>query len=531
MNISRFYEHWKIVENPFAGEEARHDPVFARIGGAQGSGASPTAGAANARPITHPDFQKILGDLSRPSSSIVFGEKGSGKTAIRLQIAARIDEHNRANPDAKVLLIPYDDLNPMLDRLCAAFKTGLDDEPPEVLKALEKLRLVDHLDSILHNAVPKVVDALLDEQRGTSAVTLPDKPWKILRRSEPTLRRDLLILQSLYDRQPGASERTRIVRRRLRLPGNRAAFVWRMLALFGWILPLGVLAADVSQKFWEWPRQFGPLVYLGSMYATLGLWLVFLIKWFIVDRWGIRHAARRLRKQLRTLPWTTETLSRTLWLLPWRVRDPAVLPTDDQEEKRYAMLGRLRRVLVPLGYRGLIIVLDRLDEPTIIAGDAVRMKAVVWPLLNNKFLQQEGIGVKLLLPIELRHELFRESAAFFQEARLDKQNLVEKLNWSGPMLYDLCSTRLNACREAGAAPIALTDLFEEDVARQDIIDALEQMHQPRDAFKLLYQCMHEHAAIVPDEQARYRIPRSVLDMVRRQQAERVSMLSRGIRPA
>ena len=61
------------------------------------------------------------------------------------------------------------------------------------------------------------------------------------------------------------------------------------------------------------------------------------------------------------------------------------------------------------------MVLDRIDEPTLISGDPDRMRAVIWPIMNNKFLQQEGIGFKMLLPIELRHELFRESNAFFQE--------------------------------------------------------------------------------------------------------------------
>ena len=32
MNLAQFYEHWAIVENPFRGEEARTDAIFARIG-------------------------------------------------------------------------------------------------------------------------------------------------------------------------------------------------------------------------------------------------------------------------------------------------------------------------------------------------------------------------------------------------------------------------------------------------------------------------------------------------------------------
>jgi len=77
MNVSQFFDHWGIADNPFRGEEARHDAVFARMSDTH-------AGA------THSDFEKILGDLRHPSTAIVFGEKGSGKTAIRLQMARRI---------------------------------------------------------------------------------------------------------------------------------------------------------------------------------------------------------------------------------------------------------------------------------------------------------------------------------------------------------------------------------------------------------------------------------------------------------
>ena len=37
MNISQFFEHWAIAENPFRGEEARHDevehPLVLQLGG------------------------------------------------------------------------------------------------------------------------------------------------------------------------------------------------------------------------------------------------------------------------------------------------------------------------------------------------------------------------------------------------------------------------------------------------------------------------------------------------------------------
>ena len=195
------------------------------------------------------------------------------------------------------------------------------------------------------------------------------------------------------------------------------------------------------------------------------------------------------------------------------------------------MFGRLLRVVRPFGYRTIMVLVDRVDEPTLINGEPMRMKAFVWPLFNNKFLQQDDIGVKLLLPLELRHLLGRETTEFFREARLDKQNLIDRLTWSGATLYDLCSTRLNACRRDGEPAVSITDMFDGDVAHRDLVDGLEQLQQPRDAFKFLYQVLQEHCRSVPDETPQWRIPRAVLDSVRRAQVDRMAGMLRGERPA
>ena len=205
----------------------------------------------------------------------------------------------------------------------------------------------------------------------------------------------------------------------------------------------------------------------------------------------------------------------------------------------------------------VMVLVDRVDEPTLIHGQAQRMKSVIWPMFDNKYLQQRSVGFKLLLPIELRDLLYRESSDFFQEARLDKQNMVDRLSWSGATLYDISTNRLRACRKqpvdepvpalsdaggelgAGSASASgetataptLTDLFEQDVTRDMLVDALDQMHQPRDAFKFLYSVIQEHCTTVPDDQANYRIPRLTLEAVRRNQAQRVQDLSRGVAPA
>lgn len=512
MNLSQFFEHWSIAENPFRGEEARHDEVFARLvsaGQASGTG----------RPATvHSDFEKILGELGRPSSAIVFGEKGSGKTAIRLQIAREIEQYNAAHPDARVLLAPYDDLNRFLD--CFHDRVG----GASPLESFESMRLVDHLDAILSIAVTRLVSDLLGEPGAAGAIGPEYR--RVVRRLDRGLKQDLMLLQSVYDAGPHAAERTRRLGRLVR-PGVAASRrVWSLLAYCGWVLPAGVVALYFTLGGGD-----GSTAWTAGFAGATAIWAVGLVKRFVWDRLVAGRLARRLARQLRMLDRAESSRAASLERLDPAVRSAGLLPVTDSDEPRYAMIGLLRRVLAGLGVTGLIVVVDRIDEPTLVSGDPDRMRAIIWPLLNNKFLQQEGIGIKMLLPIDLRYALFRESSAFFQEARLDKQSLIERLSWTGPMLYDLCNARLSACRSEGAEPISLLDLFAEDVSRQDVVDALDQMHQPRDAFKLLYRCLTDHCSHVTADEQAWRIPRLVLETVRRAEVERLQQLYRGIRPA
>ena len=48
--------------------------------------------------------------------NVVLGEKGSGKTAMRLQIARHLERYNDQHPERRNFVIHYDDFNPFLDR-------------------------------------------------------------------------------------------------------------------------------------------------------------------------------------------------------------------------------------------------------------------------------------------------------------------------------------------------------------------------------------------------------------------------------
>ncbi|MFG0284369.1 MAG: hypothetical protein ACF8R7_08100 [Phycisphaerales bacterium JB039] len=508
MNVAQFLEHWGVQENPFRAEEARRDEVFARLAGASGPGAE------------HSDFEKVLGDLRRPATSIVFGEKGSGKTAIRLQMASRIRAHNAKAERDKILLVAYDDLNQFLDQLHE--RLGAQD----AIASLEQLRLSDHLDAMLSIAVTKVVDGLLGAPAGEEGLDLSREARRALRRSDRALRRDIALLQAMYDRSPLAEQRSALVRRALGLGPPPRRMLWTALALLGWLLPAAAGAA-----WWHFGQLRAEPVWWGAVGGAAAVWGLILLKRAALDPWRLRRRARRLRRRLRALGRSERSLARSLTQVNPRLMEGPLAPLSDTDESRYAMLARLREFLAPIGYAGLIILVDRVDEPTLVRGDPRAMQAVIWPLLSNTFLQQEGLGVKLLLPIELRHALFKESSAFFQEARLDKQHLIERLLWTGSMLYDLCEARLRSCRKPDAEPVALVDLFAEDVAQRDVVDALDQMRQPRDAFKLLYQCMLEHCSNVTTADDDWRIPRLTLEAVRKREVDRVHQLARGIRPA
>ncbi len=505
MNVSTFLKHWSIRENPFMAEEARQDEVLARL-----HGQSP-----------HPDFHKVLGDLARPASAVVFGEKGSGKTAIRLLLEERINEYDAAQADGagRALVVAYDEWNPVLDRFARRVKG----KTP--LESLQQLRLVDHIDGLLSVAVSDLVDAVAG-RKGEGHAELGPDARQTIRKLDRDTQNDWIILQALYDRPDQAVNRGRVLRRgmRFRTQSWLGPMRWVRNALWGLLV-----IAGTAYAWRHYQQQTDWLMHIRL--GALALITIAVSGKVMFDRLRLSRLARQLSNQLRVLDRPAESFRASLESLPAELRRSGGWPTDDLDDPRYALLERLRRAVRPFGFDRLIVLIDRVDEPTLVSGDVARMKAVVWPLFNNKFLQQSGIAFKMMLPIELRHELHRQSSTFFQEARLDKQNLIDRLAWSGAMLYDLCAARLRACMDDGAEPIALTAIFDESVSRQDVVDALDQMRQPRDAFKMMYRVIQEHCSNTPEEEANWRIPRLVLDQVRRQQAERLEGLQRGLRPA
>ncbi|MFO1490232.1 MAG: hypothetical protein U1F87_04805 [Kiritimatiellia bacterium] len=502
MNIDHFFKNWGIDQNPFRAEEARDDELYQRIMGDE---------------MTHPEFEKIMGTFERPGTAVVFGEKGSGKTAIRLLIEERIRRHNAANPERMAWVIAYDDLNPFLDHLSRHASQTRHGKPAE----FPGIRLADHQDNLLVIATTKLVDLLNgDDETDVSA----RRARKSVRRMSRQKRVDLAELALLYDLPSRSSQETRWhgLRRLLRVGSvfNQAVCFW--MGVVGTGLAAASLAVHALMK--KEPAALISTIFFGLLAIYAGF------RW-ITQAVRTRSLSRKVAREIRVVPRPAAMIARRLGELAASDLATQPVPVPGDQDSRYDLMTRLIRILEECGYASVYVLMDRADEPARVNGDARRMREIVWPMLNNKFLQQERMGFKLLLPIELGYLVKKEEPAFFQQARLDKQNMVERLEWTGPTLYDICTKRLLSAAGAEAKVKKLTDLFEPDVTPGDLIDALDQMHQPRDAFKFLYQVFLEHCKNTPDDLARFTVPKLVLEQIRKQQSQRVKELYRGLTPA
>jgi hypothetical protein len=479
MHAEEFLERHGLALNPFAAEDAVQDAVLRRAGGGW----------------RHPDFAKILGDPGHPSPTVVFGERGSGKTAIRLQMEAALAAWNERRGQLRALVIEHDDLDGMLQAILR--HDGLRDPAA----AIEGIRLSDHIDAMLHRVVPAIVDQVFGAPAREKIRV--GNLRRALRKAPRAIRRDLLALQAVYDHPSAAVRRTRRLRGALRLGGSSGAALaapWSLLLLgLGGVMAL--LGAGQPPR-WSFVVPGGLLLACG---AALGwLWMLRTAR--------VARVARRLSRCVRVLQRDGRGFRGSLHSLPLETVETS-LPQDRDEDSRYAMLDRLFRVVEHLGYGSMVVLVDRVDEPASVAGDPQRMKRLVWPMLSGRFLQHHGLAVKLLLPRELRDLAMRETDEFRRAARLDKQNTIEELHWTGSMLAEVCDVRLAAAMRPGAKAIRIEDLFDPAIGRERLAQELERSGNPREAFRLVYAAIQEHLSHAGADE--HRVSAGALEWVRR----------------
>jgi hypothetical protein len=477
MRIQQLLDHHGIASNPFSDEDAQTDLVFK---------------GACIRNTFHPTWDKIYGDPSEPATAVVFGEKGSGKTALRLQLIRHLTDYNAEHPDHQVFVVSYDDFNAFLDRFRDRY-SGRRRRPERVL---ENWRLWDHFDAILSLAVTQLVDRILDVRQARHPAARDEAP--AIDQLDASQIRDIMLLAACYDQSTNENllQRWRGLRRKLRFS------TWRSK----WDIAVGLVVTAVAASLFVWldgPSTFTqPWLYV----AIAAGWLPRIAR---CCKWW--YKAWKIKRNTRSLNRNTNLLRKVLMSFPGGQIVGQPLPAWPRTDDRYELLSKLQGVLQSLRLDGILVLIDRVDEPYWINGSTDLMRALVWPLFDNKFLKHPGLGLKMLLPIELERLLDRENRDFHQRARLDKQNLIRSLSWTGHSLYDMANARIAACAADSSSP-KLADLFE-GIDDHRLMEALALLRVPRHMFKFMYRLLTTHCNSHTEDQPVWKIPATTFESV------------------
>jgi len=478
MKVHQLLDHYGITENPFAQEDAGADRVFLEH---------------CLHATHHAAWDKVYGDPRAPATAVVFGEQGSGKTALRLQIRGELLKHNQENPRQRAFIVDYDDFNPFLD----CFRERLSSRQRKPEKALKNWRLWDHMDAILTLAVTQLASALREGESRTSEahrIAAPDLAG--LNRLQ---KRDILLLAACYDnnREYSADQRWSTLRSKLGFS------TWRTWADRGAGSAVTLLVAAVV--IW-WTGTWQGLL-------QWWVWLAILAGWFPF----LRHQARlwlyawRIQQQIRIFDHQVGALRKSLGKFERADLLGQPLPTRARGDDRYELLMKLQSALGALGFSSLVVLVDRVDEPHLINGSPERMRDLLWPMFDNKFLKHPGIAFKLLLPEAVTGYLQREEKEFYERSRLDKQNLVPSLNWTGQGLYDIANDRIRACAKlAEKRKPGIQDLFESSITPNELINTFDRLRAPRHLFKFLYRLLVDHCAKYTEDAPHWEIKRETL---------------------
>lgn len=484
MNVQDFLKHHGLKANPFAEEDAATDVVFKEhcISG-----------------TFHPAWDKVAGSPNEPSTSIVFGAKGSGKTAMRLQLDRHLSKYNSEHPTKRVFVIHYDDFNSAIGQLQSRTRSWRTERPDRVL---QQVGVQDHMDALLLQGITELVDQVL-QSTGTSTSADQAVDPAAVNALDRNQRQDLLLLAACYDQSPIGNTRDRwnSLRKRLR--------VWSWKAHVDWFIAWSVSIVGMLSAAGLWWRE-----YLSLTYAICFALVVFAISSFRY-LWRLVQCYWRANKVVKNCRVRRQTVGEQAGIflqLPWSFWASEPMPTDRVSASRYALLAKLQHILDSLGFPGIVVLVDRVDEPELVNGKPELMRLLVWPLLDNKLLKHPHMGFKMMLPQELQGFVERESREFHDRARLDKQNVMYNFDWTGESMYDLVAARLNAC-SANGQPIEPTMMFDPSISRERLISAMRELRVPRQLFRFLYQVVSEHCKKYTATEPEYRIQTATFESV------------------
>ena len=431
--MAQFLRSHGLVRNPFIEEEAQNDKVFEDLVNEAGY------------TFNHQAWDKFFGDPPGRGTSMIFGVKGSGKSALRLALEKNIEHFNRQHQN-RILLLHYDDFNGFLE----AFKRKSEqDRRREQAVTLKDFRLAQHLDAILVCGM----EALLKEIKDA------DLP---LERLEQYQRHDLMMLMAFY----------------VSGPPDRYNRITASLAKR--LLPRGLIGGF-----------FGSIKESSAALLSLGVLPLMRSAFY-------RGVARSAEREILVRDRNARDVERALRAIPrGYLKDQDVKRGGwrDEDDVRRLFATKFIDVALHLGYQQIVVVMDKVDEPSLINGDRERMEAFVWPLWNNRILQlHPNLSFKMLLPRQLYEAVRKAGSEKANEARFDKQKIIYPFRWGDKQLFDMMSARLRICRADPSGPYALDNLFASVIPQREILGALDKLRQPRFVLNYLYRLIAETCA-------------------------------------
>jgi hypothetical protein len=482
MKVHQFLDHYGITENPFSQEDAASDHVFMDhcLEGTH-----------------HPAWDKVYGDPRSPATAVVFGEQGAGKTAMRLQIVAKLLKHNQEHPTERAFIVEYDDFNPFLDN----FRERLSGSRRKPEKALQNWRLWDHMDAILCLATTRLADILrhngVDDQEPGARIAA-DRVAALSR----TQKRDLLLLAAFYDNNRELAEETRWQELRKKLKFSNWS-TWKSPGIGMLFVVLGILVL-----------LFGSRIGLEVSWTNPWLWGFMLVGWlpYLWRQLQLHWTAWRVANQIRVIDHNTAKLRKVLLQFDPNELSGQPVPSRSRGDDRYELIMKLQSILKTLGFSSLVVLIDRVDEPHLINGSAERIRDLLWPIFDNKFLKHPGIAFKMLLPAAVVGFLERQEQEFYERSRLDKQNLIKSLAWTGQALYDVANDRIKACAKLSDTPPSLQSFFADSISQAELVSTLDRLRAPRHLFKFLYRLLVDHCSKYTEDQPEWKIQPNTLQV-------------------
>ncbi|HEX72523.1 MAG TPA: hypothetical protein ENN65_04345 [Candidatus Hydrogenedentes bacterium] len=462
MRIERFLEKHGLTMNPFANaEEAQGDEVLLQL--------------LEKRDFHfgHPQWPKFYGSPPGNQTSVVFGLKGSGKTAMRLALDSALKAFNaseQAKHDGKTLLINYDEFNTYLSawerRMAETLRhtRGMwskmrgKDAPRPDLK--EHWKLTHHIDAILAETA-RHFEEMLSSREGRPHASNEHSKY------------DALFLAALFLPSRSHEYRRTLTHLRHRLFSGAARF--------GDKLGTALMCIGTLGGYWLYRKLLA------------------------------RALARRLHAAVQVIDRELPDLDWALRLIPsqYLKSQPLAMKGTDplSESARYDLLGKAVAVCKQAGYARVAVVIDKVDEPTMLAGSYTHMSEFIRPMWNNKMLQTTGIHFKMLLPEQLYEPIRKGDPELMLLARPDKANMIH-LEWSGEHLYEMLIERATVCKAGqDGRDFDLQDLFDPQISRAEIVAELSKTRMPRYAAKLFNRLLVETCESTLDADVQDTIPR------------------------